>query len=343
MSGAGDSRFDPDASEDRGFEASFARLAQQLLDGELDELGSERLSAMVSEDPLRARELAQLALLHDALERESTFGDAARIEVRNHRRAARGRVAIVAASFLLLAAILTAIVLPSRRASASEALVEIVSMLRSCDRTYLVRTLPETRRARSRIGEIRNPGSALRRASIDGALLALRPPASSVLVRLDPDGGEVVVGTDGRTAWMVPAEGPARRSGDPTRFQGVLPGSRLGVPFADPRALLAGAGPNSLAASYELRLEESVETESGTRTRIVAIRRADARGGPKRIEVEFDRATSLVESIRLENLPQAHGGPRSVEFLLVDDSPLPEDFFSLPAHLPPGRPVIEEP
>jgi hypothetical protein len=343
MSGAGGPRFAPDASEDRASEVAFAALAQRLLDGELDERGAERLSAMVSEDPLRARELAQLTLLHDALERESTLGDAARLELRNHRRTSWRRAALLAASCVVLAAVVAAIVLPVRRASASDALVGIVSMLRSGDRTYLVRTIPETRRARSRAGEVGDSRSALRRASIDGALLALRPPASSVLVRLDPDGREVVVGTDGRTAWMVPAEGPARRSGDPTRFQGVLPGSRLGVPFVDPRALLAGSGPNSLAASYELLLEESVETESGTRSRIVAIRRADARGGPKRIEVEFDRATSLVELIRLENLPQAHGGPRSVEFLLVDDAPLPDDFFSLPAHLPPGRSVIEEP
>lgn len=325
-------------------DAAFAALSQRLIDGELDAADAERISAIVSQRADLARELARLALLHDALDGEATVGHAARRELASHRRAFRVRhAAMVAASLLAVATLIAAFLVPSRDASAAEVLAQVVERLRSGDRTYLVRAIPDPRRARRDAEDLEATRSPVHRADIDGAMLFLRPPSSFVLVRTATGGGEAITGSDGRVAWFVLADGEVRVSGDPSRFAGTLPGGRVGVPFVDPHALLAGTEASRMTESYTLVLEDRDRRSDRGTARIVATRRDEARGGPKRIEIVFDPETSLVESIRLENLPQAHGGPRTVEFLLVDDSPLPSDFFSHEAHHPFDRTPIEEP
>jgi hypothetical protein len=44
----------------------------------------------------------------------------------------------------------------------------------------------------------------------------------------------------------------------------------------------------------------------------------------------------------MENLPQGRGGPRSVEFELVDDAPLDAAYFTHRFHHGADRAVIEE-
>ncbi len=331
------------SNQDAG-DASFQRLCHRLLDGELDRAERERISALVADDPGQAKELARMALLHDAIERESTVGSWAMRDRRIERRSVRMRRAtLVAASILAIATAAAIVLVPNRDAAASQVLAEVVAKMRSGDRTYLVRSIPDNRRSGRGIDDSPLPRSLLRRAELDGAMLFLRPPSSYVLVQTSADGGEVITGSNGRTAWFVSSDGAARVSGDPTRYQGVLPGGRVGVPFVDPHALLAGGGEGSLADAYDLLFEDPGLRDGPSLARIVAVRRSEARGGPKRIVIDFDPRTSLVESIRLENLPQAHGGPRSVEFILVDDSALPPDFFSHIAHHRADRPLTEEP
>ena len=59
-------------------------------------------------------------------------------------------------------------------------------------------------------------------------------------------------------------------------------------------------------------------------------------------EVSDDERTALIRLIRMENLPQARGGPRTVEFDLVDEDPLGARFFEHKSHHDPSRTVIEE-
>jgi len=197
------------------------------------------------------------------------------------------------------------------------------------DRTYFLRA----------IGASRAPVDAKQdgrpRPTIDGAILSLRAPRSYVLARLDEAGDEVLTGSDGANAWIVPAKGPVRVSRDPSRFSGALPGSQHAIAFIDPHGDLS-----TLAASYDITLIPPSAREP--LARIEGTRRADARGGPKRIEIAYDPATAVIRSMRLENLPQGRGGPRSIEFLLVDDSPLDPRHFQHESHHGADRAVIEE-
>lgn len=128
-----------------------------------------------------------------------------------------------------------------------------------------------------------------------------------------------------------------RVSNDPLRFRGALPGGRLDLPFIDPHADLS-----TLARSYHIVMQKPALAAGRPDARLIATRRADVRGGPKEIEIDFDPKTSLVRAIRLINLPQAQGGPRAVEFELIDDAQLSPDFFEHEYHHAKDRAVLEE-
>jgi len=163
----------------------------------------------------------------------------------------------------------------------------------------------------------------------------VREPNLYVLARVDEAGTETITGSDGSRAWIVPAKGPVRVSNDPKRFSGALPGSQQGIVFIDPHVDLA-----ELAQSYDLKLVPA--TRPDALARIEGTRRSDARGGPKRIEISYEKSSALIRTIRLENLPQARGGPRTVEFELIDDARLGDDFFSHTSHHDASRVVTEE-
>lgn len=333
-----------DASDRPGSD-DFASLANAYLDGTLDAADRARLEARLASEPAAAREFAQLTLLHDALERELTAGVVGRLDARSDahghaRETARfsgiRRRVLVAAIMMLAAGLAWILVSAPREASASDALARIVEVLRSGDRTYILRAIEGDARMRRR--EAPAPAKNKRPpAPIDGAIVSLRNPSSFVLVRRDDAGREVISGSDGADAWIVPAEGPVRVSRDPTRFRGALPGGRLDLPFIDPHADLS-----TLARSYDIVVQKPAPAAGRPDARIVATRRADAHGGPKEIEIDFDPKTSLVRAIRLENLPQAQGGPRAVEFELVENAPLGAEYFSHEAHHAFDRPVIHE-
>lgn len=333
-----------DAS-DRHVDDDFPALAHAFLDGTLDAADRAQFESRLASDPAAAREFARLSLLHDAMDRELTAGVVGRLDARSHARSEARRVArsssfrrriLVAASLLLAMGLASIFVSTDRTASASDALARIVETLRSGDRTYVLRAIEGDGRMRRREAPL--PAQTKRPpAPIDGAVVSLRGASSYVLVRRDADGREVVSGSDGVTAWIVPTEGPVRVSSDPSRFRGALPGGRLDLPFIDPHADLS-----ALARSYDLVVQKPAPAAGRPDARLVATRRADVRGGPKEIEIDFDPDTALVRAIRLENLPQAQGGPRAVEFELIDDAPLGADYFTHAAHHAPDRQVIRE-
>lgn len=307
--------------------AADAALAHGLLDGTLSADDAARAAERLAADPEFARAFARLALLHDALERESTAGAAGRQHA--HRVVARTqlkRLAAVAATLAFAAGLAWFGMVSARVASAAEIVARIVEVARRGDRTYILRDVSEPAKRGTRGGERLAP-------SIDGAILYLRAPSSYVLARLDADGAEIFTGSDGTTAWEVPAKGPVRVSRDPSRFAGALPGSKQGIPFIDPHQDLA-----DLALGYDLVL--SAAADDGL-SRIVGTRRSDTRGGPKRIEIDYEPASAVIRRIRLDNLPQARGGPRAVEFDLVDDRSLDARFFSHTHHHDANRRVVE--
>lgn len=309
----------------------WTALAHAVLDGVASESDAAQVSAEIAGNPERARDFARLALLHDAIERASAAGADGRAAARRHRvLAVARRLALVAASLAIAAGAAWLAVGTGRTASADEIIARIADVARSGDRTYFLRAVGATKAV---------PESSRRggrpRPSIDGAILSLRAPNAYVLARLDEQGDEFLSGSDGTTSWVVPARGPVRVSRDTARFSGALPGSKHAIAFIDPHGDLS-----TLAASYDLRM---IPASAPDRlARIAGTRRSDARGGPKRIEIAYDPATSVIQAIRMENLPQGRGGPRSVEFELVDDAPLDAAYFTHRFHHGADRAVIEE-
>ena len=133
--------------------------------------------------------------------------------------------------------------------------------------------------------------------------------------------------SDGVVAWSVPARGAVRVSRDPARFRGALPGQQHELPFVHPVE-----GIELLRKSYDLSLgRESVEDGRVVRA-MVGVRRAGVQRGPKEFRLWYDPATAAVLRMELDRLPQANGGPRSVLFELVSESPLDPAFFAHDAH-----------
>lgn len=311
-------------------DAQWSELANAILDGVASEGDAAQVSAEIAANPERAREFARLVLLHDALARTSTAGVGARGQARRLRIAAISRrVAMVAAMLAFVIAAGWFVVATSPTASASDTLARLIEVARKGDRTYILRAIGANIR-----GETPKP-SGRPQPTIDDAIVYLRGPSSYVLARLDDEGGEVLSGSDGARAWIVPAKGPVRVSRDASRFAGALPGSKQGVAFVDPHGDLA-----ALSASYDLVIEPA--TGDRPLSRLVGTRKTETRGGPKRVEIAFDPDTAVIRAMRLSNLPQGRGGPRSVEFQLVDDAPLDPRFFTHEFHHGADRAVIEE-
>ncbi len=323
-------------------DAEWARLSHGTLDGNLSTEDGVRLSELLVTSNDRATQFARLALLHDAIERELNAAVELRAVARRMHVGTQWRVAVATAAVLVVAAGLAWFgyrATPS--ASAAEVVARLVTMMHTGDRTYLVRAV-ESGRNQGRSSErsrdwrdVHTKRGARPQPSIDGAILHLRAARNYVLVRVDETGSQVVSGSDGTRAWSIPSIGPVRVSADPKRFSGALPGSQHGIAFIDPHLDLA-----ELSQSYDLSLVPA--TKHNELARIEGVRRGDARGGPRRIVLTYDDATALIHLIRLENLPQARGGPRTVEFELVDDAPLDDDFFLHTSHHDASRVIIEE-
>ena len=324
--------------------ADIRELASQLLDGTISERGAADLSAAMERDPAAARELARMAMLHDALDRQYLDVPAGRAHARRwvvvH---ALRRVSAVAAAMAVAALVIWASVRTVPSADASDVLARIVATARGGDRTYALRVDSVAKLSGKRreeplpLADARVKDGRRRQVPIDGAVLTVRGPNQYVLMRTDERGRPVVSGCDGSRAWIVPAEGSVRTSGDVRRFSGALPGSQHDLPFINPHESLS-----DLAASYSVVIEPAEPAAGQPWPRIVATRRADSRGGPRTVEIEYEPESGMIRTMRMGQLPQARGGPRAVTFELVDTTAMADDYFSHNAHHDDGRAVLEE-
>ncbi len=321
-------------------------LAHAMLDGTLDESGSELLSDALATDPALAREVAELALLHDALSREHGAAIIGRNTARRLAAWSIVRRACAAAAVLAVAGVLLWTGLrTSPTASASDVVARLVARAREGDRTYTLRAVTVDdagggRRRRDAAPVAADADSAVGRGkqpSIDGAILTVRDPDRYVLVRTDSEGRRVISGCDGNRAWTVREDGTVRTSKDLRRFSGAVPGSKFDLPFLNPGDALA-----ELGASYDIAIVPAAPAMGQPWPRIVGTRRVDARGGPRDIEIAYDASSLVIRSMRLGNLPQARGGPRAVDFELRDESSQPDSFYGHAAHHTADRPIIEE-
>lgn len=352
------------------------RLFHAHVDGELDDAGRARLDALLRTDPEAARAFARLVLLHDGLagayaadsalrtERDGPAGAAvefgagcaglaspatltngplraaeARAETAPSSPRPRRRLRLAAAAAIVLGVAFVAwTVFTSAPASAARAELARVVARASGDRTYTLHALDDggRRRGDERAKEERRP-AVDDDLPLDGATLHLRGTTSWVLERRDEQGVIDAVGSDGASAWHVPATGPVRVSSNPARFRGVLPGEQHDVAFVG-----AGAGLLELERAYDLELAPHVERDGRAYGTLVATRKPDVARGPKRVVLEYDPDTAALARITLDKLPQAKGGPRALELVLVDERELAPDYFTHTHHHAEGREVLRE-
>lgn len=325
-------------------------ISQDLIDGYLDELLTAdehyQLSDWIKADPSHARQFAEAVMLHDRLRADMLAADmltaeepltalqpVASREAAVAEASTRRRVAgIFSAVCLLLVAVFVG--WRASNTSAVAASVALERIIQACerakDRTYLITSLEDG--ASSRSEDVRKQGGE---PSVDGAILHVRGAEQYVLERFYADGTRFVTGSDSATAWAVPPHGRVRVSGDLNRFRGTVPGQQHAIPFVDMTTSL-----RQLTDAYELA--DTISVSSREWRQITASRKPSVNGGPKRITIHYDAETGLIHAMVLERLPQARGGPRSVELTLVESSDLGPGFFSHAAHHEASRDVVEE-
>jgi hypothetical protein len=312
-------------------------LIHGYLDGRLTTGQLAELNDRLARDPELARRFALASLLHDRLRDrfreygvDTEAGRPAGVEASPRRtRAVALRAALATgAAALLVVALVLAWAVGDRRVSAAEALLGrlIEAQGRAGDRTYRVVAL-----AAGHPGPDDSQPRGRPRPTIDGALLHVRGDGQYVLVRRRGMPEEFITGSDGREAWSVPPDGPVRVSTDPARFRGTVPGEQQGLPFLDLKSALG-----RLRAAYELSLVD------GSDGRLVAHKRSTVYRGPRDVTLWFDAASGVIRRLRMDGMPQAQGGPRSVALELIDRSDLGPAFYGHAAHHAPDRRVVRE-
>ena len=73
-----------------------------------------------------------------------------------------------------------------------------------------------------------------------------------------------------------------------------------------------------------------------------AVRRSSAQGGPKDVWIWYEPETGQIRRMRMDRLPMARGGPRSITLDLISTDTLPDGFYSHEFHHERPRELIVE-
>ena len=207
--------------------------------------------------------------------------------------------------------------------SAAEALERIIqSAAKQVDRTYEIHVLEEYQQRRKPKNLSERQWLAESNENLDGARLYVGGADRYVFVRALTDGREKKSGCDGAESWAFREDGPVHVSDDLARFRGKVPGQQQSIAFADLYSQLI-----SLRDGYDVDLSETTDRDSQIR-RLVGHRKSREVRGPKTIEFFFDRNDGTIHRMILDGLPRGHGGPKSVEFVLVSQESLDDGFYS---------------
>jgi hypothetical protein len=238
----------------------------------------------------------------------------------------KSRLAIVSSLAALAACVLIAVaLLRPTTVSAAVALERMIeSVSQSVDRAYRLNVREEyaNRRRPANLPEERWRVEASE--DLDGAHLYVGGVNRYVFVRKLLDGRTRVTGCDGNESWAFREDGPVHVSQDMTRFRGGLPGQRQSLGFTDLYSQLT-----AFRHGYEIELTSERGEQFGT---LVGQRKSSDVRGPKRVEILFDLASGTIHRMVLNGLPRGHGGPKSVEFVLVSEEKVDVDFYSHKSH-----------
>lgn len=313
-------------------------LIHGYLDLSLNQEEMTELETWIKASPENTNQFIAAILLHDRLHSAflATDPDVFQTNVEIHQKlkrclSRRMLTLVSAASIALLIGIM------GWRFSGSTVLAANIELQRIIqanhlfqDRTYRISILESGK------NNVINQFSGVKsQPDFETAKLYIRGSDQYVLQRQLTDGTEYFTGTNGKLAWSVPPLGRVRVSQDLKRFRGLLPGEKFDIPFINIHENL-----DQLLKVYELSISEEV-TNSNMR-RLHAYRKANIEGGPKEVTIWYYKKTGLIQSIVLDRLPQARGGPRSILIDLIGTDALGPEFFDHKAHHDRSRVVSEE-
>ncbi|MEM9480713.1 MAG: hypothetical protein AAGA58_13750 [Verrucomicrobiota bacterium] len=211
--------------------------------------------------------------------------------------------------------------------SAAVALEKMIEAAKSAgDRTYSVSVVRGST-------ERTVPGG--QEVSLEDATVYVRGTNQYVVFQNLTDGtGKRITGFDGTQSWTFTGDNPVYVSDNPDLFRRDLPGGGLDLPFVDLQQKL-----EELREGYDVKL---IENDRRGKLRLRAVKKSREFRGPREVLIRFEQDSGLIRSIEFNRPDRTQRGPRIVHLELINDSPLPPDFFSHSMHHEPDRPVEVE-
>lgn len=332
----------------------FEQLVHLYLDHEIDEAQFQQLQDLLHASESHRSSFRQIALLHEQLYHTTPViaesvnptlipNKPTPTSIANHRQTQSLRprsstlLLALAASILLL--LLLAI--PSRNNSfAGSEFQKILNANSSSNQHYKIQ-LEQTgtlKKQKTKQAENLRPP----KPSLDAADLFVQGTDKFVLIRNPNTPLAFVTGSNGKLSWAVAPQGPVRRSQDLNHFNRDLPGHEHAIPLVNLKQ-----GLQQIQQAYNIQF---LDTEPGNSTAndnqspqealLIATKKRGQRG-PKRIEIHYEITTGQIRHMRFVEMPY---GPEqiTIRLTLLDQTPLPDDFFEHHFHHSSDRTVLDE-
>lgn len=214
-------------------------------------------------------------------------------------------------------------------ANATDALERLIhSVSQSIDRAYRLSVLEEYSQSRRPRNLPDEKWNVKFEDELDGAMLHVGGVNRYVFVRTLKDGRKRVSGCDGKESWAFREDSPIHVSQELARYRGGLPGQQQNLGFTDLFSQLT-----ALRDRYNIELASiSVDVPGARMQRLIGARKSREVRGPKSVEIDFDSDNGTIHRMFLDGLPRGQGGPKSVEFNLVSQDDVANEFYSHGSH-----------
>lgn len=174
------------------------------------------------------------------------------------------------------------------------------------------------------------PAQSEPKHGLNDATLYLRDGQQYLLARLNEKGGEVLDGYDGRISWRIRAGRLVEAQEGPGAGGLPVPKLMADAPFLDLRRTLNGIQRDYAVEQFDL----AAPSVDGPPLRHMLARRiSNGTKGPGTIEIWANPHTGTPRRIVFDDAKfQGNSEPRRLTFELVNETPLPANWFSAAAH-----------
>lgn len=335
-------------------QTDFVTLVHLYLDHEIDAAQFEQLQDLLHSSGAYRSEFRQIALLHNhlshtvpitaesikpSIDSRKEFPDATEANRSSQRFQSRHSYFLIAlaASILVLLFLATP---PRNNSFAGSEFQKILNANSNSNLHYkiqLEQTIALKKQKTKQAENLRPP-----KPSLDAAELYVQGADKFVLIRNPNTPLVFVTGSNGKLSWAVAPQGPVRRSQDVNHFNRDLPGHEHAIPLVNLKQ-----GLQQIQQAYSIQVLDSepndpsaIDNQSPPEALLIATKRRGERG-PKRIEIHYESTTGQIRHMRFVEMPY---GPEqiTIRLTLLDQSPVPDDFFEHHFHHSSDRTVLDE-